>query len=102
MKDRIQIKSTTLNKILCSVYASLSNFLPVFLALGACDPSQLPEIRHGRRVAVKNFRGAVYKYVCDADFKRVGQGQVHCNGDAWDLREPPLCTSKYILLTVHS
>jgi hypothetical protein len=92
MKDRIQRESLTLNK---NVYFSLSNFLHIFLALGACDPSQLPEIRHGRRVAVKNFRRAVYKYVCDADFKRVGQGQVHCNGDAWDLREPPLCTSKF-------
>jgi hypothetical protein len=65
-------------------------------ALGSCEATLLPHIRHGRRLAVKNFRGAVYKYVCDADFKRVGQGQVHCDGEAWDLKEPPVCASMYV------
>ena len=54
----------------------------------------MPELAHGRKVAVKNFRGSVYKYVCDGDYKRVGQGQVHCAGGVWDLLHPPVCTSK--------
>ena len=66
----------------------------IISAIGLCDASLLPELAHGRKVAVKNFRGSVYKYVCDGDYKRVGQGQVHCAGGVWDLLHPPVCTSK--------
>ncbi len=38
----------------------------------------------------------MYKYVCDGDYKRVGQGQVHCADGVWDLIHPPVCTSKQL------
>ena len=69
-------------------------FIYCFPAIGQCEPGELPELAHGRKVAVKNFRGSVYKYVCDGDYKRVGQGQVHCAGGVWDLLHPPVCTSE--------
>jgi len=76
----------------------IAELFPFFVlnvpAIGLCDASLLPELPHGRKVPVKNFRGSVYKYVCDGDYKRVGQGQVHCAGGVWDLLHPPVCASK--------
>jgi hypothetical protein len=95
---RAQVYSSY-KKIFCS-YSSLyvieepQSKLLYISAIGLCDASLLPELAHGRKVAVKNFRGSVYKYVCDGDYKRVGQGQVHCAGGVWDLLHPPVCTSK--------
>ena len=31
------------------------------IAIGRCDPNDLPEIVNGQKVRVKQFRGAVYR-----------------------------------------
>ena len=63
------------------------------LAVGSCDPADLPGISHGRvdPYKTRKYRGSVYKYSCERGYRRWGAGLVHCTGDTWDLTKVPLC-----------
>ena len=57
----------------------------------SCDVSDLPEIRHGRHIPVRGYRGSVVRYKCDRGFRIFGQSVYHCQGTAWSANRPPIC-----------
>jgi hypothetical protein len=66
---------------------------PVCTAVGICDPTKLPEIANGKKIEIKQFRGALERYECIHGYRLHGQRQVHCTSDGWNIQEYPICAS---------
>ena len=58
--------------LLKNKHLTMNSKKATFLAVGSCDPSELPQIENGRADPYKTrkFRGSVYKYSCDRDYNR--------------------------------
>ena len=37
--------------------------------LAACDPAELPQVPHARKISLKKFRGSAIRYRCHRGFK---------------------------------
>lgn len=63
--------------------------LPVCTVIGGCD--ELPDIANGHKIAIRGFRGSVYRFKCNYGFRRYGAKNIHCTGSSWNTGLP-VCT----------